>query len=62
MSLLVLISFTMSSMYSLKNYSILLNADTMKIYSNGILITAVNETRYMMDTFNGSVCCGQAFL
>lgn len=58
LSLLVLISFIMSSLFSLKNYNILLNADTMKVYSNGILITSVNEPRYMMDTFNGSVGVG----
>ena len=58
LSLLVLISFILSSLFSLKNYNLLLNADTMKVYSNGILITAVNEPGYMMDTFNGSVGVG----
>ena len=56
--LLVLISFTMSSLFSLKNYNILLNADTMEVYSNGALITTVNEPGYMMDTFKGSVGVG----
>lgn len=56
--LLVLISLTMNSIFGLKNYSILLDADTMKVYSNDILTTVVNEPGYMMDTFNGAVGVG----
>lgn len=56
--LLVLISFTMSSLFNMKNYNILLNTDTMKVYSKDTLITVVNEPGYMMDTFNGSVGVG----
>ncbi len=45
-------------MFSLKNYTDLLDADTLSIYSNNELVSTINNPAYMMDTFKGIVGVG----
>ena len=52
--LIITICF-LSPMFSLKDYNSLLNADTLKIYSNDKLITTVDNPAYMMDTFDDNI-------
>jgi len=52
--LIITICF-LSPMFSLKDYNSLLNADTLKIYSNDKLITTVDNPAYMMDTFGDNI-------
>ena len=42
-------------MFSLKNYDVLLDADTLNIYSNNKLVTTVNNPVYMLDTYKDIV-------
>lgn len=44
--------------YSLKNYDILLHADTLRIYSGDTLITSVDKPAFMMDTLENTVGIG----
>ena len=53
--LLIITICFLSPMFSLKGYNSLLDADTLKIYSNDKLITTVDNPAYMLDTFGDDI-------
>lgn len=53
--IIILLIVITKPMFSLKNYTDLLDADTLSIYSNNELVSTINNPAYMMDTFKGIV-------
>lgn len=53
--LLIIVIYSTNTMFSLKDYNILLDADTLNIYSNNELVTTVNNPIYMLDAYKGIV-------
>lgn len=56
--LLILLGFMLQPMFTLKNYDLLLGADTLRIYSQNELIATVDHPADILDTFNGGVGVG----
>lgn len=55
---LIILIFLLQPMFTLKNYDILLDADTLRIYSDDELIATVDNPAAMLDTFQGAVGIG----
>lgn len=57
-ALAIIILCLLTSFFEDRNYTLLLDADAMNVYSGADLITTIDEPGYLIDTFQGSVGIG----